>query len=388
MSRLITAGAEPNHSQVDNVSIGGTVPIVSSPVRSGNFAYSLSYATAGNTVSFNWTGVSGRWFYNRVWFRSTGLSSVARPLSGVLQSSILMFTIFQHPDGTISTSATYGARPHSAPVPINEWHCFEVGVMSDGANLFYILKLDGVQFVSSSLGIAQIVNRFRFGTTGATDPNTIYIDDLALNDDQGSNQNSWPDIHGQIVLITPNNDQAVGVNWALGQGTAPAGLAYESVNNTPPLGVSNGVAGADSKQIRNAVASIAQPAADADLKCPAYSSVIPAGNGIKVLAPIFEVGHTSSSIINNLDVGLIDKPSQALTTVALPVGAVSNFTSLWNRVVSDVIYDPSVALSDQAVLRIGRRSAAALTQLCCFAGIMVEYELLPPSSGQQFLAVV
>lgn len=388
MTRLLTAGAEANHIHVDGIVPAGTVPIVSSPVRSGNYAYSMSYSVSGNNMPINWTGVSGRWFYTRMWFRSTGLPSSARQIALIYQTTISLRTIYQHPDGTLSSSATYGQTPHSVPVPIDEWHCFEIGVMSNGSSFFWDLRLDGTQFSSLSISVSQIVNRIRFGTVGVpTDPSTMYIDDIALNDDQGSNQNFWPDVRGQIALITPSSDQAVGANWLLGQGAAPAGLAYDSVNNLPPIGVANNVAGADPKQIRNAIASVTQPAADVDLKCLSYSSVVPDGHVVKVLTAIFELGHSSGSVTSNIDVGLIANPSQVPVNVLIPAGATGSFTTFWNRIAADVIYNPSVVRSDEAVLRIGRRTVTALTQMCCFAGLMLEYEPIPLDSGQRFLAV-
>lgn len=389
MSRLITVGAEANHVHVDDIAMAGTSSIVSSPVHSGNFSYSVPSAVIGNFLTFNWTGVIGRWFYIRAWFLSTALPpSGTRQIAGLLQGTVVIRPLFQHPDGTISSNAIYGATPHSPPVPINEWHCFEIGAMNDGSNFFWKMRLDGTEFSSLSITSTQTINRIRFGVlSGATDASTTYFDDLAINDDQGVKQNSWPNVLGKIVLITPTSDQTVGANWALGQGTAPAGLAYDSVNNIPPLGVANNAAGSDPKQIRNAVASIAQPAADVDLKCAAYSTVVPAGNGIKVLAPIFELGHSSGSLTSHVDVGLIDKPSQASTDALIPAGAASTFPGVWNRFASDVVYDPVVVLSDQPVLRIGRRTATALTQVCCFAGLILEYEPLPPSGDQKFLAV-
>lgn len=390
MSRLVTAGAEGGHPHVDSATLNGTVAIVSSPVHTGNFAYSLSYTPTGNNVTLNWTGVTGRWFYARAWFYVTSLPLAARQIAVILQTATVMRMMYHHPDGTISSSNSYGATPHSAPILANEWHCFEIGAMSDGADLFWKLRLDGNEFSSLSLGFTQIVNRVRFGTvSGATESSTIYFDDLAINDDQGSNQNSWPDVKGKIVLVSPASDLAVGANWTLGQSTAPAGQAYNSVNNTPPLGVANNVAGADPKQIRNAVASITQPAADADLKCSPYSSVVPAGNTIKILQPIFEMGHTSATVIGHVDIGVIDKPNLGVIDMSIPVGAQGNFTTFWNRSPDVIAHNPSVVLSDEAVLRIGRRTATALSQNCCFAGLMLEYEPIPPSGGgsQKFLAV-
>ena len=64
----------------------------------------------------------------------------------------------------------------------------------------------------------------------------VYVDDLAVNDDQGSDQNSWVG-EGKVILLKPTADSAIGSGWEAPQtsGSDTTDI-YTAIDTTRPSG--------------------------------------------------------------------------------------------------------------------------------------------------------
>ena len=390
MARLVTAGAEFGHRNSDGLILGGVANIVSTPVRSGDYAYSVQ-DNATNYVRVSWTKTVNRWFRIRTWMRITGLPSTSCQIAMLYETNTIVNSVYLRPTGELSQTASGGSV--SEPIAPNTWFCLELAAWGNtGFDRKFIARLNGEEFINESSGVTPgtFGNNYRIGWPGGggSEGLFIYSDDIALNDDTGGNQNSWPEINGRIILLLANEDVAVG-NWTLGLGTA-VGDRYESVNNTPPVGAIYNESGSDSKQIRNVSNVITSPAADIDFRCSPYSSKIVSDGVINLVQSLcFITGSSFSS--QNVQHGLISEPTATLLTPATQPAGSSTYPGDWDRFVGPVVSDPVVDLSDQPVVRIGKRSATTSALLCCGVGVLVEYEGEDEpveSSGSQLKMVV
>jgi hypothetical protein len=209
--------------------------------------------------------------------------------------------------------------------------------------------------------------------------NGAWFDDFAVNDDQGAANNTWCG-DGKIVALVPTADNAVGASWTLGDGTAPGGAAFGSLDNVPPIGVADAGAPA-ANQIRNIVNNQTAPASDADFTMQSY---IAGGVGASdtIIATQARAAISTSSVTNrSLALKLVSNPADAAEATrgsgatpagTYPAGWQNNGCALGN--VQDV---PTPVLATAPVARISKRNTSTTPSLCCALQIHVEY--LPPA---------
>jgi hypothetical protein len=384
MARLITAGAELQSTDpategfsqpgIAPLAQNGSYSISTATKRSGDASYEVT-ASAINSLVMSWTAVASRAFYIRVWFYLPALPDVSRQIMDFRSNTSQTINIACATDGTL----TYGgsAAGSIGVVTAGTWNCIEVSVTSTTTGSSHAIRLNGTQVATPSYSVANLlINNVRMGNlTGTVNAAwKINFDDVAINDDQGGNQNTWPGTTGKIVVMRPTADFAVGSDWKLGTGTSPAGTAFDSVNNTPPLGVSNGAAGSDPKQIRDAVSNASGAAADAEFTFEAFSTRIAAGSTLRTLQLFTATAETSNSPTMVVD-ATITNPSQTANTFNGAATLVSTYPTLWDRNRGPVIYSPGLALSTTARARVGKRTATTNTLVCAAVLLIVEYDL-------------
>jgi hypothetical protein len=382
MTRLQTAGAETGALSTEDILSTGTISIQSSLVRSGAFAFSVSDAVGSTYIRTAWTFVASRWFMSRCWIR------VVPPTSGneILLSLVHNTTAIQNyvlaSDGNLYRGSVSGTLV--ATLTSGQWYCFELGLWCDSTTQRQvILRINGSQVdnVISTNSLTLPGNTVRFGmpgSQGAVSGRTIAMDDVALNDDTGSENNSWPDVNGQIVLLAPSSNESVGTNWKGGAGGEIAPNHYDRVNNAPPLGQAS--AGSDGVQIRDAVASSVQ---NADFRLPSYQSVIGTDKVVTVVQSVCSIARTGTA---SSQTGLISNPSETTITVNPSAAGPGTFpSSAWITARGATLNKPTVDQTVGPVLRVNKASGSSGTSYCCQAVLQVEYEPIPVSG--KFLAV-
>lgn len=211
-------------------------------------------------------------------------------------------------------------------------------------------------------------------------------DDIALNDDQGSSQNSWPgegkcDIAFPISDSTPTPTATVDDTWKLGADTAPAadpnGDRWQSVNNIPPTG--KATADALSTDI---IENRASTTTDyTDMNCETYATLgIDHDDQIKVVQMMAVVGCNSSSgsgitpgklrLFSNPD----DGSDTAITSFYNGSDVAGVHPTGWARWTGPSNHDPSVTLSSSPKIRMVKNSATTRRAMVDAMGVIVEWQ--------------
>lgn len=222
MARLSNTSFELNNiGSWDCNQFHGTVAPVTSSTQKHSGTYSMycncsnDYAIGDLPIDNTGVGVIYARMYIYVTAFPTGSTCGVLQI-GTAQSLKTLGSIYLNSNGKFGLAYWNGgtytyATASSATVSLNTWHYIELKVDGSGTNTQVVTgKLDGVQFDTKTgtgtLAANQIIN-VRFGVAvGYPDPNqtcSLYIDDVAINDANGSYQNSWPG-PGTIERYTPS----------------------------------------------------------------------------------------------------------------------------------------------------------------------------------------
>jgi hypothetical protein len=121
----------------------------------------------------------------------------------------------------------------TAALNTGEWYRVEISTSSVSGVQTVEAFLDGVSIGSKSISLAspEVVDVIRIGAVTSTTCD-LYFDDIAVNDDSGSYQNSLPG-SGKIVHLLPN---AAGDNnvWLKSGGGAGTSTNYQDVDEITP----------------------------------------------------------------------------------------------------------------------------------------------------------
>lgn len=405
MARLITTGyeiglvASGNLGQGDGRTGGsGTAPVLQgSVVRSG--AQAVECVAGSGSFSFFWRdfpGVTGRTYYARFYIRFPDVTPAANYAICRYSTSGGSATYLHVRLTTSSTLILYDTvnsvqvGSDSSPISINTWYRVEVSIninSSAGSNDSAALRLDGVEVASSTtlaLATAAAV-QFGMGLSGATSGEsfTCYVDDLAINDDQESSQNSWPG-EGKIVLLRPTADSQVGT-WTGGAGGTSN--LYQAVDNTPPVGIATET---DSSQIESSDTS-GDNATDeyrAALTTCSTAGLV-AGDTIQVMQAIVDHAEDTSSGTKTGRLYFQANPAGSVTTETFTFGdnqnAAGTWPSLWathygREAGGSVMYAPSVDFDSAPILALRRVSSNSVAVQADFLGAYVDY--VPAVPGQ------
>lgn len=253
-----------------------------------------------------------------------------------------------------------------------------INVASSGASSFTV-RLEGVAEIT---GTATITNTapgyFSTGKCNAVNPTIdLYWDDVALNDDQGSDQNTWPG-DGKITWLKPVADVAVGVFQKPGGATANL---YTSVDNLPPVGIG------DSTNVADAEKSIRGGFAAGNYDCTLQDYVtagVENGALIKVVQAVTSVGRSVASPAVNGQIRMLANPSESDPGANLVAPTINNTHASatgGNHLVTRgaKIYNPTVTYGTGPTLRLRKTDAAAQALYSDSLGAYVEWQHRPPA---------
>lgn len=397
MARLISSGAEI-YAKVASGDLGeagapdgqGTygsgsgVFAQETPRSNGSFSLGVSLTTGGtvyNTWNFSGGALErGYWFrfYVQVVTDISGLGRIALISSG--------HTVFYDPaDGKIYSGYNSGAKS-SAVINDGGWHRIEVYSKTSAtqASRAWELRLDGVTVSSGTNqtgeSIAPTYVRVGIGISVGPLTGKLRVDDVAVNDDQGTSQNSWPG-DGYVIVLRPTSDNSRG-SWTGGAGGTTN--LWDAIDNVPPTGAT--APGTNTSQISaNAVATtgkfntatyLAAGAASGDT---AVCCAVVANHGEQV-ATGTKSGSATSDTTNNT-------PSLTTGTInyGLDAGAEGAWPVLWRWSASPFsAYASQPALGTGAVLNIITTTTSRVAD-CCFLGLVVEMQAAPASPARRHL---
>jgi len=369
MARTAFWGFESNDSSTSGTGIekrqGTGCSFDTSTVRTGTYSGKVAL-TSGSTGFFTFpTPTSG---YCRFYVLVTSRpATTARILFGSAAAAGFI-NLRLNPAGTIGfyTQNTLIGTSTTALTDTSRWYMIELR-RADGTSVT-VLQIDGVAEVTGSPSSWTLAASCG-STDTVADTYTAYFDDLTLD---GA---AFPG-PGKVVLLKPTADSAVGTGWTLGTGTAISSNGFGSVDNTPPVGVTNLEAGSDPKQIRNA-ASAANSNYDATMTT--YTAVgIGASDTINSIDPFVL---TAAPVVTSAKQGTVGVASNpAITNIALSVdgafwegNAEGTYSTGWKLSHGTLTSSPSVTLGTAPVMRITQVTSSTRIATVCFMGIYVDY---------------
>lgn len=239
------------------------------------------------------------------------------------------------------------------------------------------LRLDGSTVASTSgLTLASTGATANHGWISAPGASCVmHVDDVALNNSAGANNNSWCG-DGKVVLLLPISDNARGTGWVGGAGGTTN--LFNAVDNTPPVGVAD--TGTDTSQIRNATSAANS---NMDFNLTSYTTAgICASDTINAVIPWVCTAAPVTTSAKQGTVGVVSNP--AITNIALGAGgttgafwagaAAANYiTQGWKWSPGTLTEAPSVTLGTSPVMRITQVTASTRIADVCFMGMYVDY---------------
>jgi len=211
MARLWSSGLELNSTtsamEFESISAGGTT--VSSIIRSGIYALRSNSTGSGQQSRFAFkSAATADGFYVRAYVRIDSYANAIASFIALWQAtgSNQKVAIQMNSDGTlelwnIEDSAQIGSD--SSVLSLNTWHLLELKVdCTTIASTAIEAKINGTAFASGTINLAAGISSIQLGFQGFI-TGDLYFDDIAINDDTGSFQNSWPE-EGKIIHLKPN----------------------------------------------------------------------------------------------------------------------------------------------------------------------------------------
>lgn len=232
MARLWSCGFELQ-SLTDNVevdSVTGSPTINTTIKRSGNASLRANTTAATAFVHRRiGTGADNRDYFLRFYLYIATLPNATEEIAR-MYSDNAYGEIHLTSSGTLQLfDAGAGAQRGSDSAALNTGQWYRIEIASKESDNTITARLDGTQFATgaSNSTIQNAAVRVGMVDTGTAD---LYFDDVAVNDDTGSFQNSYPG-EGEIIHLMPN---AAGDNVGWTRAGTDTGANWSQMNELPP----------------------------------------------------------------------------------------------------------------------------------------------------------
>jgi len=234
MTRLWTDGAEGGGLGRWSAYSGSNLAAVTTLPRTGTYSYLMKTA-ASDSPYYTIIFAAGKTeFYARfaIYFLADDNNPFLYWMNGGSAGGSLRTVTF----GTVGTVSMYDGgtlRATSSPINlnINEWHVFEVHVkIAASPNGVFQLKFDGTLVIdwAGATNAQASMDRLKFvNILFGVNLNSYRLDDIAVNDIVGANDNAWPGDGGVLAALVPTG---VGNYTDL---IASAGDAWACVDEIP-----------------------------------------------------------------------------------------------------------------------------------------------------------
>lgn len=321
----------------------GSAPTFATAIKNGG-AYSLRVNPASsliNAVRTFTAAASGRTYYVKFSFYVTTLPSVDVLISDVQNSTATNYAEIRLTTGGALQlwDGTTQVGSNSSTLSTATWYTIEFSyVYTSGA---LVARLNGTQFASGTGTASGAVDRVEVLNYPSCNAD-YYFDDVIVNDDQGSAENSWPAAQ-KILWLFPVSDLRKG-NWTNGGGGTTN--IFEGVNNTPPTG---NTTDADGKSIKDVNASTT------DTIYFNFTDYTTAGIGtydvIKTVQFLARSGEHSATATKTGKIYMYSNPATSGTThnFGADAGAHGTEISNWRTTYDAIQYAPSVTNGTQPV---------------------------------------
>lgn len=385
MSRLVTTGFEVYDVGNFGAGVNTLAPdgrTGTSGGRSGSAARSGSYGirivNAGSvTRELRFTGATARSYFARVYVRYSAWPSSSAPNEGNVfwnatdGSWIVFFNVDETGLAILCEPGGSQIGSGSVQLSLDTWHMVEMKVnISAAGNDTVGLRVDGVDVVtdesfalgSSAPGGLWLQNAYA-GTFN------VDMDDVAINDDQGASQNTWPG-GGKVVLLTPISDNQRG-SWTGGSGGTTN--LYDAVNNDPPAGTATE---SNTTQIESADSSGDNSTDEYRINLTTYTDAgIGGSDTITLLHPFIDHGEDVATGTKTGSFGMQANPADTYATFTFGdnVGALGTWPTNWRWARGTVTYSPSVTLGSSPVIAVRKTDTGTRVASVDRIGVYAEY---------------
>jgi hypothetical protein len=398
VARLITCGWETaNASEATGQNNFANLTVQTSPTRNADSGYSMKIPStmSSGAIGFeypyesaNSPAITDTW-YARFYLYFTAAPTAAHKFFGMNATGLGTPTwpntgieLMLNTDRTLTLYMNNVAQsPASSALGTSTWHRIEVRGISGTSGAEAELKVNGTSVVSASGSTGQNAAfiKLQFGSSSASDRGVdLYIDDLALNDSTGSDENTWlGDTY--LKILTAVGDSSIGAGWTT-SGAATTNL-YTNIDNMPPIGVADTTAN-EGRQIRNATSN-ANSAYDATLT--SYSTAgLSAADTINMVQVVVAVGAPVSTQAKQGTTGCVSNPAGSFggfiaaagTSGAFWAGvAAGTYAAGWKTSLGPPVYG-DIASGNRGtgpVVRVNQVTSSTRIALCCFVGLYVDY---------------
>jgi hypothetical protein len=267
----------------------------------------------------------------------------------------------------------------SAALAFDTYYRVELAYKPGAAGFCYVEgKLDGVTFAVITTATVSTAAVWRFGAgwigTPGTGDKIIHVDDLAINDDTGTAQNSWPG-DGHVVSLHPVADISR-TGWVAGAGGTTS--LYLAVVGGPPGGLA--VASAtNTSQIKD----LANNTTDQyTAEMTDYTTAgVPAGAQIKLVQPVIDVSQDSTTP-TSFGFKVVSNPAGGSNTATGGTAAAGTWPTGWLGASSGTASDrwgaaiilPTVVPDTRPQMQVVKGTASGtITQTVDGMALQVEY---------------
>lgn len=391
MARIITAGAEMGAADGvlnDGSKSGSGTLTFDTGTKYGLGARSYKFSSgAGNaTVLLTWAPTAAAlgtntYFRGRIRFESAFPANGSQLMYAYSSTGVAVayYLMFKSSDSSIDIKDGADAvKGNTGTILVDTWYRLEVRCkISAGAadELEFriddrvVCNLSGLNLANTG-HIDELDVGWTFGAPGAN--KVVFWDDVAYNDDTGSNENTWCG-DGQVVMLLPTSDSAIG-SWTGGAGGTSN--LFDAVDNVPPAGVSS-ASDTNTSQIKTAT-----DGTTATFNCRSYATAgIGPSDLIAVIQSVVVHGEEVATGAKTGTVGAVTNPSIAGTAVTFGItsGAEGTYPSAWGTTRGTPTYAPTVTVGTQPTVSVVSTTMVSRFASVCFMGILLDVVLFPPS---------
>lgn len=249
MARLFSSGFELNSTatRMEWSNVSGSPAISTTTVRTGTYAGRIRGLASGSAQYFSQqvlgSGATANVCYIRFYLYVNTLPSAANTIffagGGLGTAGLIKLTS----SGALQLfNNTSQVGSDSSNLSTGVWYRVELYQDKSGAGGSHVLtgRIDGTDFASSSsLTLSDGAHDIYLGGNTKSEAQTVgewFFDDVAINDNTGSYQNSWPG-DGGIIHLKPNG-AGDNTDWT---GYIGTGANYERVDEVTPDDNTSGV---------------------------------------------------------------------------------------------------------------------------------------------------
>ena len=268
----------------------------------------------------------------------------------------------------LDSGATWNVSTTGA-VTVGAWNDIQIRLRRSTSDSLHEIVLNGETVTDTTNDTSTSnINGIKLGHGGGGIlANTIYFDDVAVNNLSGGSENTYPDKDGKCDILLPVSDNSIG-DWTAGAG-ATSNL-FDALDNTPPLGVATG-----SETNTTNVRYVTGASADLDINVETYSSIgIASIDTIKFVEALVRHGEVSGSLTKGGTLTTVSDPAQGSSDTfnyGNDLGTHEDEIGSWRTKRGAIQYSPSVTIGNNPVLRVGVSSGNDVD--VDFLGLLVEW---------------